>query len=465
MSEGQALETQLELLSATTTAGCSRGLPAAVLSTSMGGRNRLATPSPSRIGLASRYWLMYVREVLNEPDYEFHHTPVTYTAHYDAIVAGIRRHADAEKKMKFVGLALAGHREFEFYRYFLNSSNHQADIPLDYISYHFYASCSLRTDPSSYESFFAQADDFKEEVSEIEAIRTLLSPATKTTIDEIGVILPDDNTAGAPIPPRIYWNAAGSLYAYVFALLSAQGIDVLGESQLVGFPQLPHLGLDPQFPSVTMLDWDTGLGNARYDVLKMLIDSFRPGDKIFDAPLTQRHDGEFCGIALNLEALTLSCDSDVISEIVYADYGTPAGSCGASWAAGNCSTVDAKAILSAACVGKKSCTVLADTKTFGDPCFGTVKHLVVKAACARGVGSASSEDAVYARTFVDAATGARKVLLGNKRVFGASVGLSEAFSGRIRRVASSEFGRGYVEGPFDGAAVDLAPFEVAVLLE
>ena len=42
-----------------------------------------------------------------------------------------------------------------------------------------------------------------------------LSPSTKTTIDEIGVILPNDNDPNAgPIPP-IYWNAAGSMYASI----------------------------------------------------------------------------------------------------------------------------------------------------------------------------------------------------------------------------------------------------------
>ena len=83
---------------------------------------------------------------------------------YDEMVKGIRRFADPEKKMKFVGMALGGHREYDWYTYFLNKSNHEPDIPLDIVSFHYYASCHSRTDPASYESFFSGADGFVEEV-------------------------------------------------------------------------------------------------------------------------------------------------------------------------------------------------------------------------------------------------------------------------------------------------------------
>ena len=98
-------------------------------------------------------------------------------------------------------------------------------------------------------------------VKYIEAIRKRLSPETKTDTDELGVILPDDNRTGETpeqinkrIPPK-YWNLAGSLSAYLYIELAKQGIDVIGESQLVGYPT--------QFPSVTMIDWNTGKPNAR----------------------------------------------------------------------------------------------------------------------------------------------------------------------------------------------------------
>jgi hypothetical protein len=52
------------------------------------------------------------------------------------------------------------------------------------------------------------------------------------------------------------------------------GIDVAGESQLVGYPT--------QFPGVSMVDWNNGKPNARFWVLKMLKDSFGPGDKVVE---------------------------------------------------------------------------------------------------------------------------------------------------------------------------------------
>jgi hypothetical protein len=50
------------------------------------------------------------------------------------------------------------------------------------------------------------------------------------------------------------------------------GIEVVGESQLVGYPT--------QFPSVTMLDWKTGRPNARFRVLELIQRNFGPGDAL-----------------------------------------------------------------------------------------------------------------------------------------------------------------------------------------
>ena len=102
------------------------------------------------------------------------------------------------------------------------------------ISYHFYAGGSSRTDPKDWEVFFSQLDSFTFEVEQVEEIRKSLSPQTRTTIDELGVILPDDNTPGAPQFPMVYWNAAAALYAYAWGKLSRLRVDVVGHSQLVG---------------------------------------------------------------------------------------------------------------------------------------------------------------------------------------------------------------------------------------
>jgi len=217
------------------------------------------------------YW-----EVLNEVDFEHYMTPEQYTERYDAVVAAIRKVAP---RMKFVGLALAEPAQApHMFEYFLNSKNHQPGIPLDMISYHFYATPAADEPPEVQQyTFFTQADRFLAVVRYIEEIRQRLSPATRTTIDEIGAILPGDpgEVGRAPAPiPNSYWSLAGATYAYVFANLASMGIDVAGESQLVGYPS--------QFPSVTMVDWNTGTPNARFRVLELLHKHFGPGDKLIE---------------------------------------------------------------------------------------------------------------------------------------------------------------------------------------
>jgi hypothetical protein len=101
---------------------------------------------------------------------------------------------------------------------------------------------------------------------------------TKTDTDELGVILPTDNTPEDKVaPPDLYWNLAGALYAHLFIELSRLQIDVIGESQLVGYPT--------QFPSVSMMDWRTNQPNARFWVLKLLKDTFHPGDRLVKTEL------------------------------------------------------------------------------------------------------------------------------------------------------------------------------------
>ncbi len=211
-------------------------------------------------------------EVLNEVDFEHRMSPRTYTRVYDAITRAIHR---VDPQIKFVGMALAApSADPQFFEYFLNPKNHRPGVPLDMISYHFYATPTPRQPPSTWQyTFFDQADGFLSTVRYIEAIRQRLSPGTATDIDELGCILPDDTAPRLVRPiPHFYWNLCGALYAYLFARLAALGIQVVGESQLVGYPS--------QFPSVSMVNWKTGQPNARYWVLKLLRDNFAPGDRL-----------------------------------------------------------------------------------------------------------------------------------------------------------------------------------------
>ena len=217
------------------------------------------------------YW-----EVLNEVDFEHNMTPEQYTERYDAIVSAVRRVAP---QMRFVGLALAAPSDNpRMFEYFLNPRNHKPGIPLDMISYHFYAGPTADQTPDIQQyTFFEQADRFLATVRYIEAIRQRLSPSTRTTVNEIGSISADDGGQSAaghvtkPIPDS-YWNLSGATFAYVFGQLAFLGIDIAGESQLVGYPT--------QFPSVSMVDWNTGAPNARFRVLELLRNNFGPGDKI-----------------------------------------------------------------------------------------------------------------------------------------------------------------------------------------
>jgi len=226
------------------------------------------------------YW-----EALNEPDLEHQMSPELYTAIYDAVVSAMLK---VQPKTKFVAAALAfPSGNPHFFEYFLDHKNHQPAIPLDFISYHFYAvPTSDQTDEAQQYTFFAQADGFLNIVRYIESIRQRLSPDTGTMINEIGAISADDLAQGQPGHinkpiPTSYWNLTGAMYAYIFAELSRIGVDVAGESQLVGYPT--------QFPSVSMVDWETGKPNARYWVLKLLHDNFGPGDRLVEAESTNAY--------------------------------------------------------------------------------------------------------------------------------------------------------------------------------
>ena len=239
-------------------------------------------------------------EILNEVEGEHGDSPEQYTRIYDATVQAIRRFAPTgSKDLKFVALALISDSDFSYASYFLNASNHAPGIPLDVMSYHYYSQPSSRDGGDHgelYEEMFGGSTlDFFADSAKFIAIRDALSPGTLLDADELGVILPDDNnakwTSEAPGFPNVYWNAAAALYAFEFGSLSVIGLDVVGMSQLVGYPSLNITRLDngkvdllePQYPSVAMLNWTDGSGTARYWALKLIIDSLAPfADNVVD---------------------------------------------------------------------------------------------------------------------------------------------------------------------------------------
>jgi hypothetical protein len=232
------------------------------------------------------YW-----EVFNEIDVEHQPTPEQYTTCYDAIVGQL--HA-LDPQMKFVGLAMAfPERDPAMLEYFLDHAHHKPGVPIDMISYHFYAVPAREQTADGWQySFFDQADRLITAIRFIEQMRKRLSPETRTTMDEVGSILPTDwhpddpYNPGPPIPPA-YWHVSGAMFAYFYIEAAKLDIDVLGESQLVGFPS--------QFPSVTMVDWRTGKPNARFEVLRLLHDAAVPG--------SERASTKFLGADIDAQAL------------------------------------------------------------------------------------------------------------------------------------------------------------------
>jgi hypothetical protein len=179
----------------------------------------------------------------------------------------------------------------KFFEYFLNPENHRPGIPLDMVSYHFYAAPAVGQTIEHWQySLFDQGEAFLHTVAFMEGIRKRLSPDTKVNVSELGIILPDDFVAmtslllGKPDTaekiavsqsriPSGYWNLSGALFAYLWMELSKQGIDIVTASELM-------VGNSRVFPSINLIDPVSGKPNARLQVLRLLVDNFKPGDRL-----------------------------------------------------------------------------------------------------------------------------------------------------------------------------------------
>ena len=238
----------------------------------------------------------HVWELFNEGGTEHKYNPAYYIHDWDVVVNKmIAAVGGIEHAPLFMGVA-AQYNTSYWWGPFLNASLHSAEYPAaDYVSAHFYAQGDdtlKRTDPSTYGALFTSTKSgFLDKVEAYVALRNASSmPHVKLDFNELGCIMPDDNNATYNITadlPDLYWNAAAAQFAYVFAFTAPLGVEVIGMSQLAGSPKIPEWGIPaPQFPSVTMLDWRTGLGTARYWVLKLLIEEFAPGDRIVPSEVT-----------------------------------------------------------------------------------------------------------------------------------------------------------------------------------
>jgi len=230
---------------------------------------------------SGHYYNITIWEVYNEVIHEHSQTKETYVQDFDAIVEGIRRMADPEHKIRFVGINHANIDSKatvqEWARYFLDPSNHAegARDALDFIAYHSYpTNGGYSADPASFSHLFEYIDGFVDEVQSTSKLVQELSPMTKTMLDECGTtargMLPDRSN---PQSGPLYWVASGTSFVYLYlrvAALPGGLVPVVGMSQL-----MDDVG---QEPGVTMIDWTNGKGTARYWALRLLRESCEPGD-------------------------------------------------------------------------------------------------------------------------------------------------------------------------------------------
>lgn len=92
-----------------------------------------------------------------------------------------------------------------------------------------------------------------------------------------------------------------------------------------------------------------------------------------------------------------------IDKIVFASYGTPAGSCKEGFHKARdskgkiCDCNGTVAALQKLCVGRQECSFKVSTAVFGaDPCFGISKRLAAEVHCSGDLPGASCEESCYA---------------------------------------------------------------------
>ena len=324
------------------------------------------------------------------------------------------------------------------------------------------------------------------------------------------------------------------MFAYLYGKTAQIGFDVLGESQLIGYPSIPFTRgapyngpwtAPPQYPSVSILSWGGAFGNqgdgtARYWVLKLLLDSFKPmgpagpyaqpdADVLVNTTVVTGASGPvtspFCAEVLNVQPISMYCqDAGATMDITFASYGVPTGGCGSFAVNASCNTANSLDIVKGFCEGKQSCSFMADTPTFGDPfvaprrprpppplasahyiltishlpppprppppppppsCYGTVKRLVVEATCSSGGGAQlNSTTGVFAQAFVEkAGTAGKKVLVVNKSSQPASVTLAGASGGSFAYIDESTAYGPAVTTVLASDTWTLAPFALGLL--
>lgn len=254
-------------------------------------------------------------EVLNEIDINPHiyssSDPIVnarrYVAIYDGVTRSVRRD---HPRMKFIGSCFSGPGLAAHWAYFLDRSKHAPGTPWppEGVSFHAYVDIP----GSSFVPFEKWGDMlFEQAVTVLNNARGSMqvikaaSPQTKVFANEIGICntcsgaLRFMNVASLRSANASWWNLHSALWAVMHGELVAMGVSMTGASGLLGYPTgppgspvgvpgpAPTLGtiFQPQVttlgncPDMSLVDWETGLGNARLWTLRMVIDGLGTGEK------------------------------------------------------------------------------------------------------------------------------------------------------------------------------------------
>lgn len=115
--------------------------------------------------------------------------------------------------------------------------------------------------------------------------------------------------------------------------------------------------------------------------------------------------GTVCNTVNEGSVLSLTAPSGVFTNVVFASYGNPTGSCG-NYSMGWCNAPNSVSTVSGFLLGQSTANITADNNNFGDPCNGTPKRLAVEAAY-----GPSSSSATASITYSCADLGAHDVVL------------------------------------------------------
>lgn len=106
-------------------------------------------------------------------------------------------------------------------------------------------------------------------------------------------------------------------------------------------------------------------------------------EKQGDAPPTAP---TICEQATENASLSLTCPTGrIVSSIAFASFGLPGPTCSSS-GSGAC-RADVKNVVEKACIGRRTCSVIATLTALGDPCPNVAKTLTVGANCSPGYPS------------------------------------------------------------------------------